>query len=239
LSYDRAYSRWLGAPWRAVSADGARYAYAPAQGIYVVTVSSGAVTELGEGRAWTILSVDAAGVYATVPNTAGLWLLPYSGSSPRQVTTSGYWQAVGGGAAYGTSTSAVPSGTPVTIQRLDLATGATADYFTQANHQSQVVGFDGAGVPVIYTNGANDNDVWIGANLELMAFHYEQYYTTGFQPNGPPVADSHGLWFSGFLANFNQAYGGGSTTPAIVLWIPGSGVYVVSGVGAQLAGGCN
>jgi hypothetical protein len=239
LSYDRAYSRWLPAPWNAVSADGTRYAYAPAEGIYVVTVSSGAVNELGKGHAWSVLSVGAAGVYATIPNTAGLWLLPFSGTSPQQITSSGYWQGVGGGAAYGTPTSAVPQGTPDTIQRLDLTTGSITAYFTQADHQSQVVGFDGQGQPVIYTTGPRDNDIWIGASLELTAYHYEQYNTTGFQPNGPPVADSHGLWFSGYLANGNQPYGNGQGGPAIVLWIPGSGVYVMSGIGAQLAGGCN
>jgi hypothetical protein len=235
LSYDHAYSRWLPAPLQAVSADGARYAYAPADGIYVVTVGSGAVNELGKGRAWTVLTVGSAGVYATVPNAGGLWLLPFSGTSPQQIASTGFWQGVGGGAAYGTPTSAVPQGTANTIQRLDLATGTITNYFTRTGFQSQVAGFDGQGVPVIYSYGPSGTDVWIGSSLYLMAFRYGQYIgTTGFQPGGPPVADSHGVWFTGYLAN-----GNGSSGPAIVLYIPGSGVRMVSGTGAQLAGGCN
>jgi hypothetical protein len=236
LSYDSAYARWLPAPLQAVSADGARYAYAPADGIYVVTVGSGAVIELGKGHAWSVLSVGTAGVYATIPNAAGLWLLPLSGTPPQQISTTGYWQAVGGGAAYGTPTSAVPQGTANTIQRMDLATGAITNYFTRPGSQSQVSGFDAQGVPVIYLNGPAGNEVWIGTGLFLMEYRYGQYGNppTGFQPGGPPVADGHGVWFTGYLAN-GYAQGG----PAIVLYIPGSGVRMISGTGAQLAGGCN
>jgi hypothetical protein len=245
LSYDHAYSRWLPAPLQAVSADGTRYAYATAQGLYVVTVSSGAVDELGAGRAWTILAVGTTGVYATVPNAGGLWLLPFSGSAPQQITANGFWQGVGGGAAYGTPTSAVPQGTPSTIERLDLSTGTIADYFTRPGQQSQVVGFDGQGEPVIYSSGPLGSEVWIGNSLFLMAtrtlsgYYYGQT-TVGFQPSGPPVADAHGLWFSGFLYNANSdipGYAPGS--PAFVLYIPGSNVYVMTAIGAQLAGGCN
>jgi hypothetical protein len=238
LSYDHAYSRWLPVPRQSVSADGTRYAFSTADGIYVVTVSSGAMTELGHGRQWTVLSMGTAGVYATVPNTAGLWLLPYSGASPQQLTASGYWQAVGGGAAYGSPTSAVPQGTANTIQRMVLSTGAVTDYFTRPGMQSYVAGFDAQGAPIIYAsgqypNGTSGSDVWIGS-LYLMTYRTSQYGgATGFNPTGVPVADSHGVWFTGYYQN---GYNGGG--PAIVVYIPGSGVYGVSGTGVQLAGGC-
>jgi hypothetical protein len=233
LTYDKPYSRWLPVPMQAVSSDGARYAFATADGIYVVSVSSGAMTEVGQGRLWTVTAMGASGVYATVPNTAGLWLLPYSGASPRQLISTGYWQAVGGGAAYGTPTSAVPQGTPSTIQKLDLSTNVIVDYFTRAGSQSYVAGFDAQGTPIIYANGASGSEVWIGS-LFLMARSNMPYGgTVGFSPSGAPAADSHGVWFSGYYQN---GYSGGGTV--IVVYIPGSGVYAVSSIGAQLAGGC-
>jgi hypothetical protein len=204
----------------------------------VVVVSSGAVTEIGAGRQWTILSMGTAGVYATVPNTAGLWLLPYSGASPQQLTASGYWQAVGGTTAYGTPTSAVPYGTSNTIQQLDLSTGAVTDYFTRPGMQSRVAGFDAQGAPIIYAsglypNGTSGNEVWIGS-LYLMAYRTAQYGPgSGFNATGAPVADSHGVWFTGYYQN---GYNGGGS--AIVVYIPGSGVYGVSSLNVQLAGGC-
>lgn len=249
LSYDAQYSRWLPVPFQAVSADGTRYAFAPSNGVYVVTVGSGAVNELGEGRAWSVVAVDPDGVYATIPNAGGLWLLPFSGASPRQITATGYWSGIGGGAAYGTPTTAVPQGTANTIQRLELSTGTVTDYFTRPGETSQVSGFDGQGDPVIYSYGPLGSEVWIGNSLFLMQtrqiqpgypYYYGQVTTIGFQPNGSAVADSHGVWFSGYLYNANSdlpGYAPGS--PAIVLYIPGSNVYVVSDTGAQLAGGCN
>src|SRR5712691_2225304 len=238
MSYDHAFSRWLPVSRQSVSADGKRYAFATADGIYVVIVSSGAVTEMGAGRQWTVVSVGADGVYATVPNTAGLWLLPYSGASPRQLIATGYWQAVSGSTAYGTPTSAVPYGTANTIQQLDLLSGAIRDYFTRPGMRGYVAGFDAQGAPIIfasgqYPNGTSGSDVWIGS-LYLMTFRTAQYGgATGFNATGTPVADSHGVWFTGYYQN---GYGGGG--PAIVVYIPGSGVYAVSSTSVQLAGGC-
>jgi hypothetical protein len=237
MTYDHAFSRWLPVPRQSVSADGTRYAYPTADGLYVVVVSSGAVTEIGAGRQWMVLSVAADGVYATLPNTAGLWLLPYSGASPRQLIATGYWQAVIGATAYGTPTSAVPYGTANTIQQLDLLSGTIRDYFTRPGMQSYVAGFD-QGTPVIYAsglypNGTSGNEVWIGS-LFLMAYRTAPYGPgSGFNATGAPVADSHGVWFTGYYQN---GYNGGGS--AIVVYIPGSGVYGVSPLNVQLAGGC-
>ena len=242
LSYDHAYSRWLPASLQAVSADGALYAFALGQAVYVVTVSSGILTELGQGHTWTVLAVGPAGVYTTVPNTGGLWLLPLSGSSAQQVVSTGFWQGVGGGAAYGTATSAVPQGTANTILKLDLTTGAVTNYFTRPGEQSQVAGFDGHGDPVIYSSGSEGSEVWVGNSLFLMAMRHSQgwyggtyrYLQIGFQPTGSPVSDRHGLWFTGYFGDLQ-----GSSGSAIALWIPGTGVYLVSFTTVQLAGGCN
>jgi hypothetical protein len=55
----------------------------------------------------------------------------------------------------------------------------------------------------------------------------------GIIANGTPIADSHGVWFSAGTQDFS-----GSRTIQ-VLYVPGSGVYGMSSVGVQLAGGCS
>src|SRR6266851_3020488 len=73
-AYDQAYSRWLPVPYRWVSPDGTQ-------------------VELGEGKSWQILDVQATAVYAVTGQTGGLWRLPFSGTET-QIASSGYWQAV-------------------------------------------------------------------------------------------------------------------------------------------------
>src|ERR1700737_433791 len=128
--WDRTYSQWLPVPYAWVSPDESRYAFPGSDGVYVKNVSTGAVTELGSGHQWGIVDVEASGVYAVNPGSAGLWLLPFSGSA-RQITAHGYWQAATASAAYGTVTSAVPNGAANTIIKLDLKTGTTTDWFTR------------------------------------------------------------------------------------------------------------
>ena len=229
LSWDRAYSKWLPVPWAYVTPDGSRYAYASSNSIYVQNVADGTEVELGEGKAWSIVGVQAEGVYGTNPNVAGLWLLPYS-SPPRQITASGYWQAEAAGAAYGTLSSAVPQGISNPIVRLELKTGAITNWFDRPGTGISVVGFDRSGNPVIYVNyfQTASTEVWIatGPNSGRPLFGS----SSGVWVNGPPIADSHGVWFSVQLAN---VVGG------VNLLFDGSGVYVMAKVGALLGGGCN
>ncbi len=239
LSYDRAFSRWLPVPASWVSADGSRYAYTASDGVYVVNVTNGTQTELGQGQAWYIVTVQNQGVYAGNPNIAGLWFLPFSGT-PRQITTAGYWQAGTSSAAYGTATSAVPSGATSSIIRLDLKTGATSDWFSRPGTQSSVTGFDGKGNPILqvsYINGSG-NEIWIttGPNnaSPIAGISFIPYNSGGFNANGTPIADSHGVWFAG---NFNSAYGGASAT-GVALYVAGEGLFWMSSIGGQLAGGC-
>jgi len=239
LSYDRAFSRWLPVPASWVSSDGSRYAYTAADGVYVVNVANNTQTELGEGHAWYIVTVQNQGVYAANPGIAGLWLLPFSGT-PRQITTAGYWQAGTALAAYGTVTSAVPSGASNSIIRLDLKTGATSDWFARPGTISQVTGFDGKGDPILsvsYINGSG-NEIWITTSpttaSPIAGIQFTPYNSGGFNANGAPIADSHGIWFAG---NFNSAYGGPSAT-GVALYVPGSGFYWMSNIGGQLAGAC-
>ena len=237
LTYDRPYSRWVPASASALSPDGKWYAFFSVNGIYVVNVASGSLAELGEGHAWFIVGVDRDAVYAMIANTAGLWRLPLSGAAS-ELTTAGYWQAVGGGAAYGTATSAVPSGTSDTILRFDLASHATAAWFTQDGRTSRVIGFDGQGNPVVVANGPQSNETWIvtgpSSATPIALWVYQQYGgAAGLSLNGPAFADTYGVWFYG-----NYSYGYNNSISGIVLYVPGQALYVMSNLGVQLAGGC-
>jgi hypothetical protein len=224
-TYDQAYSKWLPVPYRWVSPDGTRYAY-PGQpdGIYVQNVANGTQIEVGEGKSWQVLDVDGAAVYAITGATGGLWRLPFSGTVT-QITSSGYWQALGpNGFAYGTATSSVPNGVGNTILRLNLATGATAEFFSAGARQSSVAGFDSAGNPIIYVQAQQGILIWIGLGNNR-ANPIADLSFTNFYPNGSPISDRHGIWLAG---------GSG-----IALYVQGAGWYMMTGVGGQLAGGCS
>jgi len=228
LWWDRTYSRWLPVGYAWVSPDESRYAYPATDGVYVKNVASGALSELGQGHQWSVIDVEATGVYAEYQGSSGLWFLPFSGS-PRQVTSHGYWQAATASAAFGTATSAVPSGASTTIIKLDFNTGTTTDWFTRPGAQSSVAGFDRSGNPIIYVNGPGGNETWVvpsaDAGTLIAAASYGPYGGSGFGPNGTPIADAHGIWFAG---------NGG-----IALYVSGSGLYWMANIGGQLAGGCH
>ncbi len=238
LSWDLTQKRWLPVPSTWVTPDGSKYAHTSPNSIYVEDVIGNTQVELGEGKSWQIIGVLADGVYAmnTQPNglIAGLWVLPFS-SPARQITTIGYWQGVTAGAAYGTAVSAVPQGVSTTIIKLDLKTGTVdQNWFTRQGANSNVTGFDGHGNPIVQVNnftGAG-NEVWIvtgsGAAQPIMGSQ------NGVFVYGTPIADSHGVWFSANVPNFSNG-----SNSAQLLYVPNSGVYVMSQIGGQLAGGCN
>jgi hypothetical protein len=223
-TYDRAYSKWLPVPYRWVSPDGTRYAYpGRPDGIYIQNVANGTQVEVGEGSSWQILDVDAGGVYAITGSTGGLWRLPFSGTAT-QITSTSYWQAVGGGFAYGTQLSQVPQGAPNPIVRLDLKTGATTEWFViSAGMQGGVLGFDGAGNSIIFVQGQYVYDL-VMVTAPHTAFRIANLYGSNFYLSGAPISDTHGLWL-----------GGGN---GIALYINGVGWFKMSGFGGSLAGGC-
>jgi hypothetical protein len=201
--------------------------------VYVENVDTRTTIELGEGHAWTIIGVENEGVYATIVNQAGLWLLPYSGAA-KQVTKAGYWQMAASGAAYGGTASAVPSGVANTIVRLDLKTGAVSNWFTRGGAQSYMFGFDAHGNALISVNyfvSGGGNEIWIttGPKDRVPMFGSRQ----NVQASGQPVADKHGIWFPLY---YNGGYG--ASTQGIGLYVIGKGLYWMSSIGTSLAGGC-
>ena len=222
LSYDAALGKWLPVQYQWVSPDGKHYAYADyAGGIYVIDASTNAQVELGEGKRWQLFTVTNTSVFAEEQQQPGLFEMPFAGT-PRLVTSTGYWQGVGGGAAYGTATSAVPQGVATTILRVDLATGKSQPWFQLDGAQPSVAGFDSGGHPLLLVNvygyGPYTTYLWVVyglGNATVLA---------SGQFGGPVITDSHGIWISG-----NQQ---------IVLVQSGVGPVVVAPIGGQLGGPC-
>lgn len=227
MSYDHVDARWLPVPsrWVSHSPAGMVYAY-PGQpdGVYVQNIANGTSTELGQGKAWQVLDVTQVGVFAVTGSTGGLWLLRWDGSVIQRIS-SGYWQGISQlkAVAYGTATSGVPQGVGNTIQQYDFATGATTDYFSVPARQSSVAGFDNAGNPVIYVQGQQGLQIYVGLGAN-QADEIADLAGSNFYPNFPAISDQHGLWLAGYNG--------------IALHVPGAW-YVMSYFGGQLAGGCN
>ena len=243
LSYVSAFSKWLPVPLTWVSPDGSRYAFPSGSSIWVQNVADSGHVVLGDGQQqWAIVGFLSDGVYASAgPNSPGLWLLPLAGP-PRQIATTGFWRAAAAGAAYGTATAAVPQGASNPILRLDLKTGAITDWFKRGNSQINLLGFDAQGHPLVqvyYQSPPGGTETWLttGPSTAVLLGGSSSPPAAGQPPllNGAPLGDSHGVWF--------QANAQNPTPPAsnvgMVLYVAGSGIYWMTNISGQPAGGCN
>jgi hypothetical protein len=236
MTYDGPFKKWLPVPHAWVAPDGSHYAVASSDSIYVNDVAAGNAIEVGQGHAWTVAGVWPQGVYATIVNQAGLWLFPYSGPA-KQIATTGFWQIASSAAAYGTTTSAVPQGVENTIIRLDLKTGAISNWFTRKGAQSFATGLDAQGNPLIQVqyfipSSQNASETWdaTSATSAIPLFGT----TVGMFSLGAPLADGHGIWFP-----MSYSLPNGPSTQGLALYVPGSGLYWMSSLQVQLAGGCS
>jgi hypothetical protein len=184
---------------------------------------------------WAVLEAGADGAYATPPfggqaPSPGLWFFPYTAAAERQVATFGYWHAVGGNAAWGTSAPSVPQGATVTIVRLDLSSGAATSWFSQDGMDARVVGFDAAGHPVVATTSEEAFQVWLvdaqQHGTQLLSLPKETTPANPYQgavPVQSAIGDSVGVWIA--------------TVEGIYLYRNGA-TQKVSTVNGQLAGTC-
>jgi hypothetical protein len=251
LTYDRAAGKWLPVSRAAVAPDGVHYAYWEWQSrsFQAVDANSGSETTLGpkaggaasaarinpNNGSWLLLDSADAGVYATFGtgyqgSGPGLWLFPWSGSGERQVTGNDFWQAIGGGAAWGTVSQSVPEGAANTIVRLDLSGGSPADWFSRPGLRSRVAGFDASGTPVVEASSKDVTEVWLVSGQNNGSKLLTVPPPTQQGQNGPiraavesVVGDSNGIWLA--------------TTDGLYL-SAGNRMEKVSTVTGQLGGGC-
>jgi hypothetical protein len=250
LSFDRSAGTWVPVPRSWVSPDGSRYAYWDwrSQSVEALTIATGAETTLGPkpfGAAsaarvstgnWTLIEALDGGVYAAPgggyqSSFAGLWLFPWSGAGERQVIANDFWQAVGGGAAWGTVSQSVPEGAENTILRLDLAGGSPVEWFSRPRLRSRVVGFDASGHPVVEASSRDVMEVWLvvgqGNATSLLTLTPTEAQRSSNGPGQPRVSsvvgDDKGIWLA--------------TTDGTYLSAAGR-TEKVSTVTGQLGGGC-
>jgi hypothetical protein len=247
LTYVRTLQKWVPVPREWVRPDGRSYAYFDwsSNTLIAVDIPSGRTTTLGtnagiasygrySGVSWQVIDTEQNGVYATQNGYGplpppGLWLFDFNGGAQR-VAAVDYWQAVGGGAAWGTETPSVPQGAANTLIRLDLRTGARDDWFSSPGLEARVVGFDATGDPVVVGAGPDHTSVFLVTG--------QNQATTLFTAPAPPpqaspgqefyvqsvVGDGHGIWLG--------------SSKGIFIYTPAAGWEQASSVAGQLGSGC-
>jgi hypothetical protein len=173
----------------------------------------------------SIFAVAPEGVYAQA-GSPGLWLIGSPGTQ-RQVTKEGYWDAVANGAGWGRPTNSYPgAGAVYSILRLDLRTGVSEPWFTQAG-VLEVVGVDFDGNPIVMVApktgpGSAYFELWLvtGRDHGTRIFAGPSDVTLVI----PVIGDSHGIWFVAF--------------PKLYLYSKQSGVQEMASARVGLAGGC-
>lgn len=148
----------------------------------------------------------------------GLWRVDPATGSFREVNRDGFWQYVGGGAAWAVST-AYDSAQPLVqgrILRLDLQTQAVTTWFGGPGPNLHLVGLENAGHPIV----AVPTQIFVlaGANAP------QQIYGAAPFPGITSLSDRIGTWFG--------------TQAGTYLYRAGVGFTKVSDVPGQVAGSC-
>jgi len=222
ISYDAPMRRWVPVDRRMVSPNGATWLYSTGNNDHAVDVRTGRETTLwGSGRAFRVFGLDDSYAYAMLDSTGGaqLWRLPLDGSQATQIRVSGSWQFVNGGAAWGTVSDS-SSGTPFSLQRLDLQHN-TVTTWVQLSGPGTVVGFDAAGEPIVQVGGPG-GDVIVAAGQGLQRPVAQNFYfgkgTMGIA-HLPALGDAHGIWLfaqDGIYLSVNGAASKQASVPAFL-----------------------
>jgi hypothetical protein len=196
--------------------DGSKYVYAWfAKGIEmrVFEMGTGQDIRLDDGdKMWTPFGVDDSAAYAMSDDLNSLWRFPLTGAPRTEVSAAGgYWRAVSAGAAWGFATASLPDGVPTVLRRLDLGTGSVKD-FARFSVPVTIVGFDGAGLPVLASNEGGTVYLLNGSGTATqIAFDISiPKGPTGWTPPYIASGDQNGLWLgapSGVYLYRNGALG--------------------------------
>ncbi len=232
--------RWVPVQRAWVSPDGKSYAYpeyrtapGPVTGIiHVVDIASGADRPLGVPAPSMPVSWEAAGIYIArvVPNSdappQGLSLLDPASGSLRQITSSGIWTLVAGGAAFGSdldSTIAPPPGgggpgAANRVSMLKLDNGQASLVSTYPGTNVAVLGAQGSNLLLGLTT-ADRYSVKLGSSVL-----YDGAVTDS-RPSWPVVVDGNTIWLSGNGAVWRSVSGGAAER----LSVPGLQLSAVAG----------
>ena len=171
LIYDRPFNRWLNVPWWLVSPDGTRYVYRGSDGSVHLAAVSGASDQVvvgagvSGGNGWFPVGITGPIVYvAATPKGSGpmsapyfgLWSVNADGSSLKPITQSGTWTVIGKGAAWGVENYGL------SLNRLDLSTGAVVAWYAQPNSVLLLYDLDSSGNPVVGVAGAGQSSFVVG-----------------------------------------------------------------------------
>ena len=200
-SYSWFAHRWLPVPFEMQSPDGTRYAYAAADGIHDVDLTTGVDRELVSSTPNQVVEYGADGIYVTkygaYSGHLGLWLLnPRTAALKQLLPVSVAFDQLGGGAAwYGDSRSdGGPS--PDTLYRIDLGTGLRTVWFQKPNIWAVHLGTDAIGRALVGYLDVRTSD---SVTLAVMSGPGQaQVILTGPNATMPwilSVTDSHGMWF--------------------------------------------
>ena len=227
-----AYSKWVPVARTAVSPDGRSYAYiemgdAGAFNIHIVGIASGkdisypeSANVAGMGAQPIVFDYSADGIYliqAFEHVWAGVWLFQPPNGPIHQVTDVNKPEVSAGSGViwYGEVNPADPDPFssrssagifPDEVERLDLKTGARAQWLYRPGQSVEVIGVDVQGRPVI-VHLVPGTDPGIGQPgffdhsqsellLGLDATHQRSIYKGQLVESlSAPIADSHGVWF--------------------------------------------
>ncbi len=230
--FDRAYSKWLPVTRLAVSPDGAGYTYiemgdAGAFNVHIVAIASGkdisypeSSDGAGMGAQPIIFDYTANGIYlieAFEHVWAGVWLFQQPSGAIHQVTDVQVPEVSAGSGIiwYGEINPADPNPFssrssagifPDEVDRLDLKTGARAQWLYRPGTAVEVMGVDVLGRPVIIHTvpgadpGIGQSNFFDHSQSELLlgldATHQRSIYKGQLVESlSAPIADSHGVWF--------------------------------------------
>lgn len=262
-SYDAQVRRWLPVRRQQVSPDGRTYAYvaftyqqdgtAASDGVHLIDAATGRErlripNRPAPGLPWFVAGFDAQGVHLsgrgfwsgghrqTVPE--GLALADPRTGRVRQITDSGSWTSVISGGAWEMDApqGSAAYGVGTRLVRLDLTNGSRQIWLTQ-NADSQLVGVDGAGHPLVELNSdsaartIDQPKLWLVTAPEQLV---ELRPPAGGDPPevgpaGSVLEDGHGIWITPVQAE---------------LWLyrPSTGLQLVhrfeDGITRTIAGGC-